>query len=194
MRNIEKSTQSQHTDQSKSKSKHGTRHPIPIGFRTFLLPSRDFLFFFRHVVIAIGFDGVRRFVFSRHGLGERRETCLDKFGLTWDMATQTLGHQIGFMDFGRGIPIAVFPFIMEGIDEIKHPDKVRCRGSAPNGYGVVQMSLFVKQRIDLVIGIKHPFRGAKHLHGFQEYFADMFVHHILGNFLLQQRENEKIHV
>jgi hypothetical protein len=41
-----------------------------------------------------------------------------------------------------------------------------------------------------VFGVQNSFRGTKHLDGFKEDFADMFVHHEFGNFLLDEGENK----
>ena len=47
------------------------------------------------------------------------------------------------MDFRLGVTIAVFPFGVKGVDEVKCPDEIRTGCAAPDSDGMVLVSEFV---------------------------------------------------
>ncbi len=47
------------------------------------------------------------------------------------------------MDFRLGVTIAVFPFGVKGVGEVKCPDEIRAGCAAPDGHGMVLVCEFV---------------------------------------------------
>lgn len=98
------------------------------------------------------------------------------------------------MDFGVGMSISIFPFVVKGVDMIKRPDEIGAGCAAPDCDGVILVGefveLFVEIGVEMRIGNKDADGRGEHLDSFKEDFVDMFIHHFFGSFGGVEREDE----
>ena len=91
--------------------------------------------------------------------------------------------------------VAKPPFRVKLLYQVKSPYEILLGSPAPNSDRVVLVCEFVENLVRLlVIGVQDPLRRAKHLHSLQQNFADVFVHHVLGNLPLNERKDEEVHI
>ena len=168
---------------------------IPRRGSPFLLPTSDPLFFFRHVIIPVRENRVIGLVLIGHGQRKRRQSLLGELVIARHVFSQKLSNQIRFVKLGIGVSVAKPPFRVKLLHQVKSPYEILLGSPAPNGDRVVLVCEFVEKLIRLlVIRVQDTLGRAKHLHSLQENFADVFVHHILGNLPLNERKDEEVHI
>ena len=98
------------------------------------------------------------------------------------------------MDFRLGVTIAVFPFGVKCVGEVKRPDEIRAGCAAPDCDGMILVGefvkLFVEVGVEMRIGDENADGRGEHLDGFKEDFVDMFIHHFFSGFGGVEREDE----
>ena len=99
------------------------------------------------------------------------------------------------MKLGIGVSVAKPPFRVKLLHQVKSPYEILLGCPAPNSDRVVLVCEFVEKLVRLlIIRVQDAFRRAKHLHSLQQNFADVFVHHVLGNLPLNERKDEEVHI
>lgn len=99
------------------------------------------------------------------------------------------------MDFVFRVVVAIFPFRVKCIHEVKCPNEICTRCAAPNCNRMILVCEFVEGVGDRFgeIGIQDSHGCAKHLDGFEENFVHMFIHHFFGGSGRIEGKDEKIH-
>jgi hypothetical protein len=87
------------------------------------------------------------------------------------------------VDFRFVVTIAVFPFGVKGVDQVKRPDEIRAGCAAPDCHGMILVGEFVDRVRDTFgeFGIKDAHCRAEHLNRLKQDFVHMFVHHFFGS-------------
>ena len=88
-----------------------------------------------------------------------------------DIVANDLCDFVRFVDFGFGMIVSIFPFVVKGVDMVKRPDEIGAGCAAPYCDGVIFVGEFVELFVE--IGVKMRVRNknangrGEHLYGFK---------------------------